>query len=75
MVSYLFVELLGEFVHARDAAGVQDLFFRGVRPRERDVLANRAVEQKRVLQNHAELRAIGIQPHGGQIDAVDQHVP
>ena len=40
---------------------------------ERDIFADRAVEEKRVLQHHAELRAVGVQPHCGKIDAVHQH--
>ena len=70
MVSYLLFELLGELVHARDAAGFQDLLLRGVGPREGDVLLDRAVEQERVLQHHAQLRAVGIQPNRGEVHAV-----
>ncbi len=32
-----------------------------------------AVEEKRILQHHAQLRAIRLQPHRGEIDAIDQH--
>ena len=67
------LEAFGEFVHARDAAGFQDLLFGGIGPGERHVLANGSVEQKRFLQHHAELRAIGIQADGGKIDAIHQH--
>ena len=72
MVSYFFSKLLGELVHARDAAGFQDLLLGRAGPREGDVLANGAVEQEGVLQHHAQLRAVGIQAHGGEIDAIHQ---
>ena len=34
-----------------------------------DILANRAVEQESVLQHHAKLRTVSIQPHRGKIDS------
>ena len=68
----LLFEAFGEFVDARDAAGFQDLLFGGMRPGERDVLPNGPVEQKRFLQHHAELRAVGVQADGGEIHAVHQ---
>ena len=75
MVSYPSAKLLGELIHARDAAGAQNLCFGRIGPREGDVLADRAVEQERVLQHHAKLRAVGIEPDRREIDAVDRTVP
>ena len=74
MVSYFFSKILGEFVHARDAAGFQDLFFGGVGAREGDVFSNGAVEQEGVLQDHAELRAVAIQADGGEVHAIDENL-
>src|SRR4029453_13002533 len=48
-------ELLGELVHAGQAAGPQHLLLARLRPREGDVLADRAVEEERVLEDDAEL--------------------
>ena len=47
--------------------------FGGIGPRERHVLSDGAVEEKRVLQHHAQLRAIRIQANGGKIDAIHQN--
>ena len=68
------LELLRELVHSRDGAGPQNLLLRRVGLGERHVLANRSVEQERILQHHAELRAVRLQPHRRQIDAIDQHL-
>ena len=68
-----FSKRFGELVHARDAAGLQHLLLGRVGPREGDVLADRAVEQERLLQHHAELRAVGVEAHGREVDAVDEH--
>ena len=43
-----------------------------MRLREGHVLADRAIEQKRFLQHDAELRAVGAELHGRQVDAVHQ---
>ena len=53
----------------------EDLLLGGAGPGERDVLADGAVEQEGVLKHHPELRAIGLEPHGGEIDAVHQDLP
>ena len=45
----------GELIDPGDAAGFENLLLAGKRPGECDVLANRAIEEKRVLQ--APLRA------------------
>ena len=68
-----FRKTLGEFVHARDPARRQNFFLARVGPRKRHVLANRAVKQERLLQHDAEPRAVGIEPHRGQVHAVHQH--
>ena len=68
----LFFEAFGEFVDTRDPASFQNLLLGGMRPGESDVLPNGSVEQKRFLQHHAELRAIGVQADGGKIHAVHQ---
>ena len=60
------LERFGEFVDACDAAGGEDVLFGGVGTGERDVFANRAVEEKCILQDDAELRAIGVQAHGAK---------
>src|SRR5579859_5151137 len=39
---------------------------------EQNVLADGTVEEERILQYDAEVRAIGIEAHGGKVDAVDQ---
>ena len=62
------LEVFREFIDACDAARGENLFLGRVGSGERHVFANRAVEEKRFLQHHAELRAIGIQLHGGKID-------
>src|ERR1700722_4235377 len=65
--------MLGEFIDARDAAGVHDFGFGGVGGGEGDVLANAAVEKKSLLQDDAELGAVGIELDGGKIDAVNEY--
>ena len=42
------------------------------RPRKRHILANRPVEQKRLLQHHAKLRAVRIELDGRKIDTIHQ---
>ena len=59
----LLLEPLDELVGVRDAADFADLFERRVRTAVADVLGDRAVEQKVVLQHDAELRAVVAQPH------------
>ncbi len=73
MVSYFLLVLLRELIHARDGAGAKNFFLSGVRLGERHILANRAVEEKRILQHHAQLRAVRLQPHRREIDAIDHH--
>ena len=64
---------LGKLIHARRAACKQELLFGRIGPRKHDVLANRAIEEKRVLQHHAQLRPKGIQVHVRKIDTIHQH--
>ena len=52
------LELRDELVAVRDAADALDLRARRVRPREGDVLGDRAVEEEVVLQHDAEVRAV-----------------
>ena len=68
----LLLELFGKLIDAGDAAGGEDLLFGGGGTREADVFADGAVEQEGVLQHHAELRAEGIQAHGGKVGGIDQ---
>src|SRR6267154_3984616 len=49
----LFLERFREFIHARDAASRHNFLFTSLRPRERHVLANRSIKQKRFLQHDA----------------------
>ena len=66
-------EAFGELVHARDATGTHDFFFSRVGAREGDILANRAIEQERLLQYDSEVSAIRIETHRAQVDAIRQH--
>ena len=63
------LKLFREFIDAGDGAGAEQFLFGRVRLGERYVLANGSVEQKRILQHHAQLRSIGLQPDRGKIDA------
>src|SRR5258705_7794359 len=45
----LLLERFREFIHPRDAARRHDLFFRSIGPSKRHILANRPIEQKRLL--------------------------
>ena len=65
------LELLDELVAVRDAATRLDLLARGVRPREGDVLGDRAVEQEVVLHHDAEVRAVVAEPERREVAAVD----
>src|ERR1035437_7919522 len=65
------LEALGELVHARDLARAENLLLAGLRARERDVLANRAVEKERLLKDDAERRSLRIEAHRREIHAVD----
>ena len=67
------LQRFGELVDAGDAAGFEELLFGGVGPGEHHVLANGAVEQERLLQNDAELRAVAGELQRVEIDAVDQN--
>src|SRR5439155_24030086 len=66
----LLFEAFGEFVDARDPAGGQDLLLAGGGAREAYVLADRSIEQKRILKHHAQLRTVGVQPHRGEVHRV-----
>ncbi len=68
----LLFEILGEFVHARDAAGFENLFLGRAGAREGDVFFDGAVEQERVLQHHAQLRAVAVQAHCREVHAIDE---
>ena len=65
-------EALGKLVHAGRAAGEEKLLFGGVGARKEDVFADRAVEEKRLLQDHAQLGAEGVQIDLRQIHIIDQ---
>ncbi len=66
-------ETLRKLIDAGDAAGIQEFLFPRLRMREHHILFDGAIEEKRFLQHHAQLRAIAVQPHGRQIDAIHQH--
>ncbi len=68
-------ETLRELVYTRDTAGLQKLFFTGLRPRKHDVLADGAVEQKRLLQYDAQLAPVRRQLHLSKVDPVHQDTP
>ncbi len=57
----------------RGAAGSFDVCERGVRPAVRDVVADRAREQDRVLHDHADRRAQGCERHPTDVVAVDEY--
>ena len=67
------VELRDEFVTVRDARHFLDLLARRMRPRERDVLGDRAIEEEVVLQYHAKLSAIIGERHGREIAPIHEH--
>ena len=54
------------------AAGVLDLLLRGFGAREEEVLADRAVEEEVVLEDEAELAAVGGELDRAQVDAVHE---
>ena len=58
MVSYPFSKFSANSSTRAMRQASQDLLLGRVGPREGDVLADGAVEQERVLQHHAELRAV-----------------
>ena len=60
-------EALGELVDAGDATGGKKLLLGRIGPGEHDVVADRSIEEERVLQHHAQLAAIAVEPHGGEI--------
>ena len=69
-----FGKTLGELIDTRDAARLKDPLPGGVRTREGDILVDRSVEEKRVLQHHSKLVAIALQPHRGEIHAIDEYL-
>src|SRR6185437_4160569 len=66
------LETFGKLVHARRAAGREDFVFSSPRAAERDVFADRAIEEKRFLQDDAKLRAIRVELDGGEIRAIHE---
>ena len=68
-----FGEALGELVDAGGAAGKEKLLLGGVGAREHDVLADGAVEEKRLLKHDAELRAVGVQVDMRKVDIIHQN--
>src|ERR1019366_8888633 len=64
---------LGKLIHAGNGASPEDLLFRRMGLGKGHVLANAPVEQKRILQDHAQLGAIRLQPDGGEIDRIHQN--
>ena len=59
-----------EVVHVRRPGGLNDLVARGVGAPVGDVLGNRALEQPRVLQDHAKLTSEVLRAHPSRVDAV-----
>src|SRR5438105_1632241 len=66
-------ETFGKLIDARDLAGTHDGLVCRIRARESDVLANASIEEKRFLQYHAELGAIGFEPHRAEVDSIHQY--
>ncbi len=69
----LFLERFRKLVDSSDTASSKHFFLGGFRTPESDVLAYRSVEEKCLLQHHAQLGAVGIQSHFCEIDPVHQH--
>ncbi len=67
------LELFGELIDARDAAGFEHLALGGAGTREHHILADGAIEQEGLLQNHAELRAVAGKFDAAEIDAIDEN--
>src|SRR5262249_48381516 len=61
-----------ELVSAGSAGGGDDLFPAGFGPSVGNVLRDRAEEQKRVLQDDADVPAIGLDVISTDIDAIDE---
>src|SRR5437867_7011351 len=67
-----FFESFDKLVAVGDAADRFDLLTRSVRLRISNVLGDRAVKQKVVLQDHAEMRAVAAEPDIVEIDRVHE---
>src|SRR5579871_213142 len=65
-------EALGKLVYTSDTAGFHELLFGGVGAGEEDVLADGAVEEEGLLQDHAQLLAVAGEADGCEVEAVDQ---
>ncbi|MCY1451451.1 hypothetical protein D9M71_683200 [compost metagenome] len=65
-------QLRDELVGTRPAYGFPQLFFSGVGPAIQQVFANRAVQQRGVLGDHADLRTQAGLGHQGNVLAIDQ---
>src|SRR6266849_2019349 len=68
-------EAFGKFIHAGDVAGAHDFFFAGAGPGEGHILTDRAVKQERLLQHHAQARAIRIEANRAQVHFINQDFP
>src|ERR1700688_5086262 len=66
----LVFECFGKFIDARDAASGEDFGFGRLGARKRDVFTDSTLGKKSLLQDHAQLGAIGVELDGGKIDAV-----
>src|SRR2546426_856946 len=69
------LEAAHELIAMGDARRLLDIVAGRVRPGERDVLPDRAVEQEVVLEDDAELAAIVGEPQGGEIATVHEDAP
>src|SRR5271157_4356696 len=65
---------LGKLIHSGDGAGAKDFLLRRIGLGKSHILANGSVEEKRILQNHPQLRALGLKPHSRKIDRINQHL-
>ena len=64
-------ELVHELVDVGRARGREDLLLRGVRPPVAQVLADRRVEEERLLPDHGDLREQAVALDLAQVDAVE----
>src|SRR5665213_1318359 len=67
-------EPLGELVDARDAAGLHEQGFAGMWTAEEDVLADGAVEEKRFLEDDAELSAKAAEADCAEVHSIDTNL-
>ena len=62
-------------MRGRGPGGGDDLFLAGVGPAERDVVADRAREERRFLEDDADLRAQRLERDVAHVEPVDRDLP